>query len=152
RLAAKLYHPNVVATLDVGSEDKQLYLVMEYVEGDRLAALTTAANHRGTRLPVGVVLRIVHETLAGLHHAHELRDENGAPLAIVHRDVSPQNILVGVNGVSRITDFGIAKAAARVSVTREGLVKGKLAYMAPEQLADGEISRRADIFACGTVL
>ncbi len=151
RLAARIHHPNVVGTLDVG-DDQTLYLVMEYIEGDRLSGLIKGANKRGQRVPVPVALRVMVETLAGLHAAHELLDLQGRALNMVHRDVSPQNILVGVDGVARITDFGIAKAEARVTVTREGQIKGKMAYMAPEQLASGPVTRRADLYAAGVVL
>ncbi len=119
RLAARIHHPNVVSTLDVG-EAEQLYLVMEYIEGDRISGLIKAAARRGERVPVPITLRVMIDVLSGLHAAHELKDHQGHPLNIVHRDVSPQNILVGVDGVTRITDFGIAKAEARLTVTREG--------------------------------
>ena len=151
RLAASIHHPNVVSTLDVG-EAEQLYLVMEYIEGDRISGLIKAASRRSERMPVPVTLRVMIDVLAGLHAAHELKDSKGAPLNIVHRDVSPQNILVGVDGVTRITDFGIAKAEARLTVTREGQVKGKMSYMAPEQLSSTNVNRRADVYAAGIVL
>ncbi|MFO0644930.1 MAG: serine/threonine-protein kinase [Polyangiales bacterium] len=151
RLAARIHHPNVVSTLDVG-EAEQLYLVMEYIEGDRISGLIKAAARRGERVPVPITLRIMIDVLSGLHAAHELKDHQGHPLNIVHRDVSPQNILVGVDGVTRITDFGIAKAEARLTVTREGQVKGKMSYMAPEQLSSTNVNRRADVYAAGVVL
>ncbi len=151
RLAARIHHPNVVSTLDVG-EAEQLYLVMEYIEGDRISGLIKAAARRGERVPVPITLRVMIDVLSGLHAAHELKDHQGHPLNIVHRDVSPQNILVGVDGVTRITDFGIAKAEARLTVTREGQVKGKMSYMAPEQLSSTNVNRRADVYAAGVVL
>ena len=151
RLAARIHHPNVVSTLDV-SEGAYLYLVMEYIEGDRISGLIKAANKRGERVPVPIALRIMIDVLQGLHAAHELKDAQGNPFNIVHRDVSPQNILVGVDGVSRITDFGIAKAEARLTITREGQVKGKMSYMAPEQLQSTGVDRRADVYAAGVVL
>jgi serine/threonine protein kinase len=151
RLAARIHHPNVVSTLDV-SEGAYLYLVMEYIEGDRISGLIKAAAKRGERVPVPVALRVMIDVLNGLHAAHELRDHQNNPFNIVHRDVSPQNILVGVDGVSRITDFGIAKAEARLTVTREGQVKGKMSYMAPEQLQSHKIDRRADVYAAAVVL
>ena len=150
RLAARIHHPNVVSTLDVGEGDA-LYLVMEYVEGDRLSGLIKAASKKGQRVPVPIAARLMIDLLSGLHAAHELRDPQGAPLLIVHRDVSPQNVLVGVDGVARITDFGIAKAEARATVTREGQVKGKMSYMAPEQVSSSNVTRRADIYAAGVV-
>ncbi len=150
RLAARIHHPNVVATLDVDDSD-DLYLVMEFVEGDRLSALSHAVIRAGTRLSTPVVLRMMLDSLAGLDAAHALRDEGGQLLGLVHRDVSPQNILVGIDGVTRITDFGIARARARAAVTRDGMVKGKIAYMAPEQFSGSAATPAADVFAAGVV-
>lgn len=152
RLAASIHHPNVVPILDIGASEHGYYLAMEYIEGDTLARLLARAASTGARLPMPIALRIVLDTLAGLHAAHELRDEQDALLGLVHRDVSPQNILVGVDGTSRITDFGVAHASSRLSTTRGGQLKGKLAYMAPEQARGQGIDRRADVFAMGTVL
>ena len=151
RLAARLHHPNVVATLDVGSTEF-LYLVMEYVEGDSLSGLLRRARERQTTVPLEVTIRVLIDTLAGLHAAHELRGADGQVLNLVHRDVSPQNILVGADGISRITDFGIAFAAARSTNTQEGKLKGKFSYMAPEQVRGEAATRRIDIFAAGIVL
>jgi eukaryotic-like serine/threonine-protein kinase len=152
RIAARLHHPNVVATLEVGTSDRGYYLVMDFVEGDTLAKLLTRAATSRTWIPRDISLRIILDTLAGLHVAHELRDENGELLNLVHRDVSPQNVLIGIDGVARITDFGVAKASARLSSTRSGQLKGKLGYMAPEQARGGEVDRRADVFAMGIML
>lgn len=152
RLAARIHHPNVVPIQEVGESKAGYYLVMDYVEGDTLARLLARAAQTKTTIPWGVTIRILLDTLAGLHAAHELKDDLGQPLAIVHRDVSPQNILVGSDGIARITDFGVARAASRLSTTRSGQLKGKLAYMAPEQARGDEIDRRADIFSCGIVL
>ncbi|MCS6900503.1 MAG: serine/threonine protein kinase [Polyangiaceae bacterium] len=154
RLAASIHHPNVVPILEVGESPSGYYLVMEYIEGDTLWNLRNVATDTrpGGKLPVAVAIRIVHDALLGLHAAHELTDETGKPLNVVHRDVSPQNILVGVDGTARITDFGVARAATRLSSTRSGEVKGKMAYMAPEQIRGQEIDRRADVFAMGVVL
>jgi serine/threonine protein kinase len=152
RLAASIHHPNVVSILEVGTSDRGYYLVMEYIEGDTLARLLARATTSRERIPVPIVIRVVLDTLNGLHAAHELRDDNEQLLNLVHRDVSPQNILVGINGTARITDFGVARAATRLSSTRSGQLKGKLAYMAPEQARGGVIDRRADVFAVGTVL
>ena len=150
RLAAKIRHQNVVGTLDV--EDQEgLYIVMEFIEGDRLLGLLRHAAKSGERIPIPVAIRIALDTLAGLHAAHELPDDDGEMLGLVHRDVSPQNILVGVDGVARLTDFGIAKATSRLTVTRDGQLKGKIAYMAPEQTKRVEIDRRVDIFAMGII-
>jgi len=152
RLAASIRHPNVVATLDVGRRDK-LYLVMEYVEGTTLHGLLKRAAEKGQRLPVAVTLAVMDDTLAGLHAAHELQGPDGRLVGLVHRDVSPHNVLVGVDGISKITDFGIAFAEARSILTQEGHVKGKFSYMAPESLLSGQpISRRMDVFSAGVVL
>ncbi|MBL8678917.1 MAG: serine/threonine protein kinase [Myxococcales bacterium] len=150
RLAAKIRHPNVVGTLDV-EDDEHLYLVMEYVEGDRLLALLRHSAKTGEKIPPAVAVRISMDTLAGLHAAHELTDDDGSPLGLVHRDVSPQNILISVDGSVKLVDFGIAKASARLSVTRDGQLKGKIAYMAPEQTKRSEIDRRVDVFAMGII-
>ncbi len=152
RLAAKIHHPNVVSTLDVGDDDGRLYLVMEYIEGDRLSGLIKAAGKRGRRIPPPVAARIFIDMLSGLHAAHELADNDGNDLSVVHRDVSPQNVLVGVDGVARITDFGIAKTEARVAEVGAAQIKGKLAYMAPEQIEGAMVTRRTDIYAAGVVL
>ncbi len=153
RLAAGIHHPNVVPILEVGASERGYYLVMEYIEGDTLARLLARAATQGNRLPPAIAIRIVVDTLAGLHAAHEQKDEMGQPTALVHRDVSPQNVLVGQDGHTRITDFGVARAATRLSGTRVGQLKGKIAYMAPEQaMGLPDIDRRADIFAAGIVL
>ena len=151
RLAARIHHPNVVATLDVGCTDV-LYLVMEYVEGDSLVALLRRAKKDGVLLPSQITVRILIDVLTGLHAAHELRGSDGQLLNVVHRDVSPQNIVVGADGASRITDFGIAFAAARTTTTQAGRVKGKFSYMAPEQVRGGPATRRIDVYAAGIVL
>src|SRR5580704_11324962 len=152
RLAASIHHPNVVSIVEIGASDAGHYLVMDYVEGDTAAQLFLGAAQDKRRIPVRVILRIVLDVLAGLHAAHERQDDEGHPLEIVHRDVSPHNILVGVDGASRITDFGIARAATRLAITRSGQLKGKLAYMAPEQARSETVDRRADVFAMGICL
>ncbi len=152
RLAARVQHPNVVPTLDVVVDGTELLLVMEYVRGVSLSQLTRAARDQGIRLPPRVVVAIMCGALHGLHAAHEATDEKGAPLDLVHRDVSPQNVLVGIDGIARVLDFGIAKAAGRVHATRDGEIKGKLLYMPPEQLAAEPLSRATDIYAAGIVL
>jgi serine/threonine-protein kinase len=152
RLAARIHHPNVVQTLDVIHEGDELLLVMEYVHGESLAKLVRAAKRRGDRVPLPVALAIVAGMLQGLHAAHEAKGEDGRPLGIVHRDVSPQNVLVGADGCPRVLDFGIARAEVRIESTREGIIKGKLAYMAPEQFRGAAITRAADIFAAGVVM
>jgi serine/threonine protein kinase len=153
RLAARIHHPNVVSILEIGASEQGYYIVMEYIEGDTLGRLLSRAAQTGQRLPIEVGLRIVVDMLAGLEAAHELTDDDGNPLHIVHRDVSPQNVLVGVDGNSKLTDFGVARATSRLSVTRSGQLKGKVAYMAPEQArGDAAVDHRADIFAAGVVL
>jgi serine/threonine-protein kinase len=154
RLAARIQHPNVTVPLDVVllEETEELFLIMEYIHGDNFARLLRAARAVGAPVLPSISASIVSGALHGLHAAHEAVNEIGVPLNIVHRDVSPQNIMVGVDGVSRVVDFGIAKAASRFQSTREGQMKGKFAYMAPEQMGSGDIDRRVDIFAAGIVL
>ena len=151
RLASRIQHPNAVATIDVIAQDNELFLVMEYVQGESLSKLVRISAQRGVGIDVGIVNAVLTGALHGLHAAHEARDARGEPLHIVHRDVSPQNILVGTDGVARVLDFGVAKAAARLQTTEEGKMKGKLAYMAPEQLRAQDVDRRADVFAAGIV-
>jgi serine/threonine-protein kinase len=129
-----------------------MLLVMEYVRGDSVSRLLRAAQLANTRIPPNVVVAIMLNALAGLHAAHEALDEQGVPLGLVHRDVSPQNIMVGVDGVARVLDFGIAKASGRLVATREGEVKGKVMYMSREQLAGEHLTRAADIYAAGIIL
>lgn len=150
RLAARIQHPNVVQVVDVVMAERQLLLVMEYIRGDSLANLIRTSPNE--RIPVPIALQIATDMLFGLHAAHEATAENGEPLGIVHRDVSPQNVMVGADGVARVTDFGIAKAAARASSTRDGRLKGKLAYMAPEQIQRRRLDRRVDVFAASAVI
>ncbi len=149
RLAARIHHPNVVPILEIGTTEAGYYLVMEYVEGDTQGHLFHCASQEKKVIPPEVSIRIVLDALAGLHAAHESTDDEGRLLEIVHRDVSPHNVLVSVDGVARITDFGIARAASRLAVTRTGQLKGKVAYMAPEQARSEKIDRRADVFAMG---
>jgi serine/threonine-protein kinase len=153
RLASRIRHPNVVPMIDVVDQNDELLLVMEYVHGESLNELLRAARRRGERVPLRVALAIIAGVLHGLHAAHEATSETGAPLNIVHRDVSPQNVLVGVDGVPRVLDFGIARAAVRtLQNTGEGIIKGKLAYMAPEQLGGVPVDRRADVFSASVLL
>ncbi|OJY21793.1 MAG: hypothetical protein BGO98_02960 [Myxococcales bacterium 68-20] len=152
RLAARIRHPNVIDTLDVVADGGELFLVMAFVLGETLARMVRAATAQSIRLPAPVVSSIVIGALEGIHAAHEATDEHGQPLGIVHRDVSPQNILVGRDGIARVIDFGVAKAAGRRQETEGGELKGKLAYMAPEQLTRQAVDRRCDVFAMGAVL
>ncbi len=152
RLAARIRHPNVVPTLDVVALDGELFLVMEYVQGEPLGALLKATRKAGRKVPIPYAVAIISGALRGLHAAHEAKDEQGEPLGIVHRDISPQNILVGVDGAPRVLDFGVAKAAGRLQVTRQGQIKGKIAYMPPEQIHGTASDRRTDVYAAGAVL
>ena len=152
RIVSRIKHPNVVPTLDLLTTDDEVLLVMEYVHGESLSRLLAAARARSEPMPIAVVASVLCGALHGLHAAHEARRESGEPLGIVHRDVSPENVLVGVDGSARLLDFGIAKAHGRLTTTRNGQLKGKIAYMAPEQLLCDEVTRRTDVFAAGIVL
>jgi serine/threonine protein kinase len=152
RLSGRVQHPNVVATFDVIANGGEAFLVMEYVHGESLSALLRATRVQGQRLDPAFAVHILCDVLSGLHAAHEATDEHGGPLNLIHRDVSPQNIMIGVDGVARVLDFGIAKAAGRLQETQTGQLKGKLGYMAPEQLLGRPLDRRVDIFAAGICL
>jgi serine/threonine-protein kinase len=152
RLAARIRHPNVVSTLDVGASKGELFLVMDYVHGEALGQLLRQAVARKQRIPLGIAGNLLSGMLQGLHAAHEARSDRGEPLGIVHRDVSPQNLLVGMDGAPRLVDFGVAKAMGRVTTTRGGQIKGKIAYMAPEQVLGKEVTRRTDVWGAGAVL
>jgi len=147
--AGRIRHPNVVSVLDVAEYRHGVFIVMDYVEGQSLAGIQAAL--RGQPVPVEIALKILDDILTGLHAAHELRDPSGAPLDLVHRDVTPHNVLLGIDGVARLTDFGIAKAAGRLTMTQTGLVKGKLAYMSPEQARAQPLDRRCDVWAAGII-
>jgi eukaryotic-like serine/threonine-protein kinase len=152
RLAARIHHPNVVSTLDVVQSEDELFVVMDYIRGESLSRLARTLEESGERIPIPVVTAIMGGMLQGLHAAHVAKDERGEPLGIVHRDVSPQNVLVGEDGVARVLDFGVAKAASRLQQTREGQLKGKLGYMSPEQISEHEVTAQSDIYAAGIVL
>ncbi len=152
QLASMIHHANVVDVRDVELDKDNISLVMDYIEGASLGELLVAASKGIAALPPAVAVRIVLDACAGLHAAHELTDDKGRFIGLVHRDVSPQNILVGTDGVARVTDFGIAKIARRQANTEEGQLKGKLAYMAPEYLQGETIDRRFDVFGMGVVL
>jgi eukaryotic-like serine/threonine-protein kinase len=152
QLASQIHHPNVVGTLDLGEHAGVLYLVMEWVEGEPLSAvMAKAAGSGGVPLAIGV--NLIGQACQGLSAAHDLRDENGALLGVVHRDVSPQNLLVTYSGTAKVVDFGIAKATSKSSaLTEAGEIKGKFSYMAPEQVRGLALDCRADLFALGIVL
>jgi eukaryotic-like serine/threonine-protein kinase len=151
RLAARIRHPNVVPTLDVVATEGEIFLVMDYVQGESLSRLRIAMQDAKRATDPRIVAAIMSGVLHGLHAAHEAKSEQGQSLNIVHRDVSPQNVLVGIDGVARVLDFGVAKAIGRVQTTREGQIKGKLAYMPPEQLHGGRVTRQADVYAAAVV-
>lgn len=151
RIASRVRHANVVSVLDVVDDGDSVAIVFEYIHGETLASLLRTAQARGEPLPVGIAVAVVADALHGLHAAHTATGETGAPLAIIHRDVSPQNVMVGADGIARVLDFGISKAENRASVTRDGQLKGKLRYMAPEQLG-GEVTPAADTYAAGLLL
>jgi len=157
RLAARLNHPNIVQTNEVGRVGDEYFIAMEYLDGQSLHRIIHHANHARQKearpaIPPRIGLTLICEALAGLHEAHELPDYDGTPLNIVHRDVSPHNLFVTYTGQVKLLDFGVAKAAGRGTETRQGVVKGKLAYMAPEQPTGTRPDRRADIFSVGVVL
>jgi hypothetical protein len=152
RLTARLRHPNIVPTLDIVSDAGQLLIVMEYVEGESLAGLLKLVRDAGDRIPVAVACAVIHDLLLGLHEAHESTDDDGSALAIIHRDVSPQNVMVGLDGLARVLDFGVAKARSRVHHSNEGEIKGKIPYMPPEQLFGEGVDRRVDVYAAGVLL
>ncbi len=151
RMAARVRHPNVVQIIDVVVRGDELMLVMEYVLGESLARVLARARQLGHALPVAVAVAIACDVLQGLHAAHEARDTDGELLELVHRDLSPNNVLVDEHGIARVLDFGIAKARGRARTTEPGGLRGTLSYMAPEQV-HGETSQQSDIFAVGILL
>ncbi len=151
-LAARIQHPNVVATLDVVAHEGEVFIVMEYVDGGSLATMIRDRKRKRIQVDVGISVAITCEVLAGLHAAHEATSDTGQPLKIVHRDISPQNVLIGRDGLARVVDFGVAKAAVRSGVTKDHGVKGKLCYMSPEQVSGHGVDHRADTFAAAAVL
>src|SRR3954463_7893366 len=151
RIAARMSHANVCQIYELAESDHQLYIVMEYLEGITLLALLRKYSHQKRQLPFGFIAGVVHQVAEGLHYAHELRDRNGEVMGVVHRDVTPSNLFLTESGIAKVHDFGVAKAKDSTT-TESGAVKGKFAYMAPEQLAGHEVDRRADIFALGVVI
>lgn len=151
-IAGRIRHPNVVPVLDVDEDPFGVFLVMEYVEGEALSGLVRLAEAAGQTVPERIALSIVADVLEGLQAAHELTDVDGAPLGLVHRDVTPHNVLVGVDGIARLTDFGIAKATTRIGMTATGRIKGKVAYMSPEQALGRSLDASTDLWAVGVIL
>jgi serine/threonine-protein kinase len=153
RIASRIRHGNVAEIEDLGECDGHLYMVLEWIQGDAWSKLVAAVSARRDAVPIDLMLRIAAEGCAGLHAAHELTDDVGRSLNVVHRDVSPQNIMVSEAGVVKVIDFGVAKAIGRASeATRTGLIKGKLEYLAPELASGREVGRRADVWAMGATL
>ena len=152
RLAASLNHQNVAQVFEVGEDAGIHFLAMEYVHGQDLRALLAQAGSAGKRVPLELALTMVAGAAAGLHHAHERRSSDGTPMGIVHRDVSPSNIMVGYDGAVKLLDFGIAKATMRSVETQSGIIKGKFAYMSPEQCRGRDVDRRGDVFSLGIIL
>ena len=152
RLAALIHHPNVVSVFDFARDGETYFLAMEYVHGVTLRSLLKTAKAKNVMLPEQVVASIAAQALQGLAAAHELLDEHGEPLGLVHRDVSPDNIMVGFDGMVKMLDFGIAKASTSAAVTRVGTMKGKLSYMPPEAAAGHSTDARGDIWSMGVVL
>lgn len=155
-IASRIDHPNVAQVFDLGEQNGVLYLVMEYVDGDSLAKLNRACQKKETKVPVAVALRVLADACAGLHEAHELRGHQGAPLGVVHRDISPHNILVSTKGIAKLIDFGIVKLSREEGPdgagSESGVLQGKIHYMAPEQALGQRVDRRADVWAMGAIL
>ncbi len=151
RLSARLNHPNIVTTYEVGEHEGAVFIVMEFLDGQSVRNLLRATTRRQAHVPLPIAVHIVIEALMGLHYAHELKNYDGSPLAIVHRDISPHNLFITYEGAVKLVDFGIAKATLNTTVTSVGTFKGKPGYMSPEQL-DGHCDRRTDVFSMGIVL
>jgi serine/threonine protein kinase len=152
KMVAGLNHPNIVQTLDLGRIEDSYYIEMEYVHGRDLRTIMKRAREKGLRMPLDLSLRVVSQVCAALEYAHRKKDDRGRPMEIVHRDVSPQNILISFEGEVKLVDFGIAKAATKASSTDRGALRGKLLYMSPEQAWGRPIDRRSDVFSLGIVL
>ncbi len=152
KMVAGLSHPNIVQIFDLGRIEKRYYIAMEYVHGRDLRTIMKRAREKGLRMPLDLSLRVVGQVCGALEYAHRKKDERGRPMEIVHRDVSPQNILISFEGEVKLVDFGIAKAATKASSTDRGALRGKLLYMSPEQAWGRTIDRRSDVFSLGIVL
>lgn len=151
-LASRIRHPNVVEVLDLGEQGGVLYQVMEWVDGETLRAIMKASARAKRRVPPGIAVRLAIQACAGLHAAHQLKDDEGQLLGLIHRDISPQNILVTRGGVAKVADFGIAKLTRQGVQTDNNMIKGKVGYMAPEQVIGESLDHRIDIFTLGVVL
>ncbi len=152
RIAARFNHPNIVQIYDLGKEEDTYFIAMEFIHGEDLGRIMRKAWQARAWIPVPIALRIIASVCEGLYYAHTKTDEHGNPLKVVHRDISPQNIIVSFDGNVKVLDFGIARAADQVSTTRSGAIKGKYAYMSPEQASGKVVDHRSDIFAVGLVL
>jgi len=152
RIASRFNHPNIGQIYDLGEKDGQYYIAMEFIHGEDLGRVMRRAWSTGQWVARHIALRIVADACGGLYYAHTRNDDQGRPLKVVHRDISPQNILISFDGAVKVLDFGIAKASDQVSSTKSGAIKGKFAYMAPEQAAGKVLDARSDIFALGLVL
>jgi len=152
RIAARLTHPNIVQIYDLGRAGGTYFIAMEYVQGENLRSISKVARKHSASIPLEHIVKIASQACEGLHYAHTKTDTSGNPLHIVHRDVSPQNILVSFEGVIKLVDFGIAKAATQYAETKAGILKGKYSYMSPEQCKGKHIDNRSDVFSMGIVL
>src|SRR5262245_46480097 len=152
KIASRFNHPNIAQIYDLGQGDGQYFIAMEFIHGEDLGRLMRKAWSTGQWIARPLAIRIIAEACKGLYYAHTRTDESGRPLRVVHRDISPQNILISFDGSVKLVDFGIAKAADQASLTKSGAIKGKFAYMAPEQAAGKPLDARADLFAIGLVL
>jgi len=152
RIAARLNHPNVVQIFDLGQQDDTFFIAMEYIHGEDVRKVWKQAERQGVPIPIALICRIIIESCSGLDYAHKKTDPAGRPLNIVHRDISPQNLLVSFEGGVKVVDFGIAKAADQATVTKSGVLKGKYSYMSPEQAQGRPVDARTDVFALGVVL
>ncbi len=152
RLVSLIKHTNVVAIFDVVSENDEVFVIMEHVHGETLARLMIRSIETNSRVPLSIAAAVMRDVLRGLHAAHTVTNERGESLGIVHRDVSPQNIMVSCEGMAQVFDFGIAKALGRMQTTADGSIKGKFGYMSPEQLRGAPVDARSDVYAAGVVL
>jgi serine/threonine-protein kinase len=152
RIAAQLHHPNIVEVFELGRLDGSTFISMEWVDGPDLRKVLQREQERGAPIPPGIGAWVIARLCEGLHHAHQRKDQDGKALGIIHRDVSPQNVMVSYRGDVKLVDFGIAKATAWMSRSKPGVIKGKFLYLAPEQLTQDKLDHRADLFALGTLL